>query len=43
MSRDKMQAAFAEAMAGSDLEETEVPKWLLRVAFELGYLAGERA
>lgn len=42
MSRDKMQAAFDEAMAGSMLDETDVPMWLLRVAFEIGYKAGER-
>lgn len=43
MTRDKMQAAFDEAMADSDLGQTGVPLWLLRVAFELGYMAGERA
>jgi hypothetical protein len=43
MSRDKMQAAFDEAMAHSMLEETDVPMWLLRVAFEIGYKAGESA
>lgn len=40
---DRMQAAFEESMASAGLSQSKTPQWaLFRMAFELGYLAGER-